>query len=265
MNLIILKLGGSIISQKDKQPVFRTKVVKRLVKEIKKAQEQLKFKLILIHGTGSFGHPPAHRYRLDEGIQADETKMGFSISKRQGYLLNNYLWEILEENALPAVTIPPFAITVSSDKKIVSMDLKIIKTLLSMNRVPILFGDEVIDKKQGYSICSSDQIAAYLASKLKPKLLLFATDVDGIYTANPKVHKQAKKIPAINVNNISEISNKMTPHNPLDVSGEMAGKLNFLRAFPLSPKTSIKIFSGLKPGKSYRALLGKNVGTEITQ
>lgn len=263
-NLIILKLGGSVITKKDKNiPIFRTGVVRRIASELSRAIKEFNFSLILIHGTGSFGHPPAKKYNLDQGIKADPTKMGFSISKRLGYKLNGLLWKMLEEYKLPIVTIPPSAITISSDRKIKWMDLKIIKHFLTIDKIPMLFGDEVIDTQLGYSIDSSDQIACYLASRLKPDLLIFASDVDGIYSQNPKTHLKAKRIKTIRMGDLSEFKKMMVQYNLSDVSGEMAGKIASLSNFKLPKKTIIKIFSGLIKNQIYKALNNQNVGTTI--
>ncbi len=263
-NLVILKLGGSILSLKENnRPIFRTRITSRIIQEIKKAYLEEDFNLIIIHGTGSFGHPPGMKYKLSKGIQADPCKMGLSKSKRQGHLLNNLLWKLLEQSNLPAITIPPYPITISSNQKIYSMDLQVIKSTLKINRVPLLFGDEVIDLKKGYSVCSSDQLATYLAIKLKPKLLLFATDVDGIYDKNPKTSPKARRIDTLSVRNIEKIRSSMKVHNLQDVSGEMSGKLGFLNTSKFSKKTTIRIFSGLTPGQIYKALKNLNVGTTI--
>lgn len=263
-NLIILKLGGSIITQKDKNiPIVRTRVVRRIVNEISKAVKEFNFSLILIHGTGSFGHPPAKKYDLNQGIKADPTKMGFSISKRLGYQLNGFLWKILEEYKLPVVTIPPSAITISLNRKIQWMDLRMIRHFLAIDRIPLLFGDEVLDIKLGYSINSSDQIACYLASKLKPDLLIFASDVDGIYTQNPKTHLNAKHIETIQINGLSKLKKTMVQYNLSDVTGEMAGKIGFLSNFKLSKRTTVRIFSGLIKNQVYKALNNQEVGTII--
>lgn len=264
-DLVILKLGGSILTLKDKnKPVFRTRIISRIIHEIKRAYLQQGFNLIIVHGTGSFGHPPGMKYKLYEGIEADPSKMGLSKSKRQGHLLNQLLWELLEQDNLPAISIPPYPITISSNQKVHSMNLKAIKSTLKINRIPVLFGDEVIDLKQGYSVCSSDQLATYLAVKLKAKSLLFTTDVDGIYDKNPKTNPKANKIDKLSIGTIEKIRSSMKVYNLQDVSGEMSGKLGFLDTSKLSNKITVRIFSGLIKNQVYAALNNQNVGTLIT-
>ena len=50
--MFIVKLGGSVITDKTKKTFFKQETMDRLAVEIKKANK----KLILVHGAGSFGH-----------------------------------------------------------------------------------------------------------------------------------------------------------------------------------------------------------------
>lgn len=263
-DLIILKLGGSILTLKEKnKPIIRTRTINRIAKEIIKAQAEHKFQLILIHGTGSFGHPVANKHKLNHGLINRNSIWGFAQSKRQGFLVNMHLWSIFEKHNIACTTIQPSAIIQSESGIIKQMDIKILKQMLNLGLVPLLFGDEVIDSKMGFSVCSSDQIATYLASKLKPRRLLFASDVNGVFDMNPKINKTAKTIPLIRNQQLQMISQTMKQHNLMDVSGEMAGKLTSLLLHKISKQTKIQIFNGLLPGQVYQALLGKEVGTKI--
>lgn len=263
-NLIILKLGGSILTLKEKNKyIFRTRTVKRIIDEIKKAQTLDQFQLILVHGVGSFGHPVGKKYKLDRGYLDASSIIGVAKSKRQGFLLNGLLWKHLESKDLSTVTIQSSAIIRSINGKVANIDIKIIKDFLGLGLLVTLFGDEVIDLETKFSICSSDQIAVYLAEKLEAKLLLFATDVNGVYNLNPKTHLKAKRLEFINKSDISEIIKTIKPHNKFDTSGEMWGKLNTIASSNLSKNTKIQIFDGLKPNSIYKTLSGKLVGTAI--
>ena len=65
--LILLKLGGSLLTDKDKPNSIRKDVVKSAIQQIINADE----KIILIHGGGSFGHPLAKKYNISEGINSN--------------------------------------------------------------------------------------------------------------------------------------------------------------------------------------------------
>ena len=56
--MYIIKLGGSVITDKRKENYFKKDIVDNLAKVIKKANK----KTIIIHGAGSFGHIIADKY-----------------------------------------------------------------------------------------------------------------------------------------------------------------------------------------------------------
>jgi len=63
--MYIIKLGGSVITDKTKENCFKKKIVDNLAKAIKKAKQET----IIIHGAGSFGHIIADKYRLNMGYR----------------------------------------------------------------------------------------------------------------------------------------------------------------------------------------------------
>ena len=50
--MYLIKLGGSIITDKSKKYTYKKEIVDRLSSELKKANKEY----ILVHGAGSFGH-----------------------------------------------------------------------------------------------------------------------------------------------------------------------------------------------------------------
>ena len=64
----VLKLGGSVITVKDKAMTADHDRIRRLSEEIKAAWP---LPLVLVHGGGSFGHPVAKKYRLTEGYKSE--------------------------------------------------------------------------------------------------------------------------------------------------------------------------------------------------
>lgn len=66
--LILVKFGGSLITDKSKPFTEDIDTIKRLAKEIHEARTERKFKLIIGHGGGSYPHTPAKEFRTNEGI-----------------------------------------------------------------------------------------------------------------------------------------------------------------------------------------------------
>lgn len=261
-NLIIIKLGGSVITdKKTNRPVFRKAVTQRLCREIQIAQKKAGFDLIVIHGAGSFAHPVAKKFRLNEGYLGAESSKGIALTKLAVLELNRLIIAELINAGINAALLETSAVTINSNDKISSFNLNVVKTLLEKDITPVLSGDVVIDTKKGISILSGDQIAVYLARELKTTKVIFVSDVDGIFDKNPKVHKDAKLISKINGDNYNKIIKTMQTHNTNDVTGEMKGKI-------LAIKKGLKgipvvITNGLKFSSFKQAISNKEVGTKI--
>ena len=77
LGLIIIKLGGSVVTYKDSPtPKARLSTIKNLSEELSKLHKN--YQLIIVHGAGSFGHPLAKKYRLTEGLEHKDSLVGFS-------------------------------------------------------------------------------------------------------------------------------------------------------------------------------------------
>ena len=253
--LIIIKIGGSVITaKKRKTGLFKPKQTKEILDQIIKAKKKQDFDLILIHGGGSFGHATASKYQLQKGLTSPESAIGLVLSKLEMNTLVQKFWHSINQKEMLALPIQTYAITTTSNGTIVNMDTDKITKMLEMGVVPILFGDEVLDDIQGISECSSDQIATYLASRLKPELLLFITDVDGVYNDNPVKSKTAVVIKNLPIKDITKMIQTIEQINPHNVTGEMAGKLSAITAFPLDKDSEVRIMNGLDPVNIFNVL-----------
>ena len=59
--MFIIKIGGSVITDKAKQNSFKKDVIDNLAKQISKSKKEI----ILVHGAGSYGHILAKKYNLN--------------------------------------------------------------------------------------------------------------------------------------------------------------------------------------------------------
>jgi molybdenum storage protein len=94
-----------------------------------------------------------------------------------------------------------------------------------------------------------------MAEVLGMKQAIYVKDEDGLYTKDPKRHKDAKLIPQIT---LEELMKDLPTENILDAElyRTWAEARNVKR---------LVIVNGLKPGQLTRALAGENVGTVITK
>ena len=67
--MIILKIGGSILTNKDAtKSEIDEKNLSRIANEIKSSLDYESKEIIIVHGAGSFGHPPAKEYKIGEPL-----------------------------------------------------------------------------------------------------------------------------------------------------------------------------------------------------
>lgn len=256
--MIILKLGGSLLTDKAKKFSIRRKVLRRVASEIKAAGKRV----IIVHGGGSFGHPLASKYRLSEGFREKSQLEGIALTRAAMGKLNQIVVEALVKSGISAVSVQPSASVICSGGRIKSFDTSAVKRFVSLGITPVLYGDVVLDTRQKFCILSGDQIVSHLAEIFKPERVIFAVDVDGIFDKNPKKYRDAKLVREINRSNYRKIL-AGSEASKGDVTGGIRGKI--LELFNLAGKGHrCYIVNALEAGRLKKTLLGAGViGTVV--
>jgi isopentenyl phosphate kinase len=256
----VLKIGGSVITDKDEEMKARTQVIDRLAEEIQKANVN---NLIIVHGGGSFGHPVAEKYRIKEGFKEDSQKIGFSETHHVMTVLNGLLMDSLVWHNVPAMSITPSSCILTENRRIKHFEDSALKTLLRMGVVPVLYGDAVLDTKLGFTILSGDQLITALAMKFNSKHIIIGVDVTGIYDADPKTEENAKIFTHLTLNELKELQNNLGKPISRDVTGGMQGKISELVP-AVEAGIVVTIVDATKPNNVYKALKREKVeGTTI--
>jgi len=262
-DLTIIKLGGSLLTDKSIPYKMRRDKFDDIAREIKETLE----KVIIIHGVGSFGHPPVKKYELYKGYTGPENLLNLAKTQSLVFELRIELTKVLQEHGINAMIFLPSSQIVAENMKIKEFFLEPIERYLDMGMVPVLGGDVVVDREMGFSVCSGDTIGVYLAEKLGAKRLIFASDVDGIYTDDPKKNPEAEHIPEINLNDIESLA-RVTGSQFTDVTKGMAGKIEAVRKYRniIEKGTEVVFLSMLTYGNLKAYLLGdpKAKYTKIT-
>lgn len=258
--LIILKIGGSVITDKfSKIPKVNLKNLKRVSEEIASAYDKEKISLIIVHGAGSYGHVVVDKTGIGKGIKTKKQLKDFAETQRLQNELNVIVTKYLIDAGLPAIPCQASSFAVMDSGRIVKMDLSAIKGLLETGMISVLYGVPAYDKTQKCSILSGDQIAPYLAVKLKARKIIHATNVDGVFTSDPNKNPDAKLIPEINSKNIDKVKEWLTGSTATDVTGGMFGKVSEL----LEIGVESQILNALVSGNIGKAFRGEKIGTLI--
>jgi len=262
-DLILLKIGGSICTEKSKGKFkVKNKTLARIAKEIKEAKEQRGFRLILVNGAGPFGHVNVASYDINSGLSTPRDYEGFVKTVCDCSYLNHAVSEAMRREGILAYPYPSSSVIMQSKKRISFFSLDVAKRLWVYNQdiVPVMNGTMVPDAALKGSVLSGDAVIEYLAERLNARLVIFATDVDGIFTADPRKNRKAKLVAEITKESFPSLKRGISGSSSTDVTGGMLGKVE--RLLGLEAKTLV--INGNKPGRIRDALLLKKVrGTVI--
>jgi len=221
--MFLIKLGGSVITNKDKECTFLYKPTRRLVEEMREFTEPL----IVTHGGGSFGHKKAFRYKLKGGLIKDagvDQVLGFCEVQQDMRALNSMVLDLMNKTGMKAVSVPTCSSVVYNNGELEELDQRMYDQVLTLGAVPVGFGDVVFDMRRVFTICSADHLMHALAKEYRPTKVVFVTDVDGLYDSDPDENSNAKLIPL--VTSLDELPKTLQPRivDGRDVTGGMAGK-----------------------------------------
>jgi len=221
--LIVIKLGGSALTDKTRIYTPRIPIIHSAASQVAKIRKDCS--VILIHGAGSYGHIPVRKYGLQWGWKSPKQLRGLSSTKCKLLEWENLLDKILLEHGVPVMPFLASDFFVTEKGRIVSAWLKPLASWLRLGCVPITGGDIVPDSRNGFSILSGDQIAAFIALRLKATRLIYAVDVDGIFDANPTLDSNAQLVETLTASSAARLVSRAISGTTPDVTGGMAGKI----------------------------------------
>jgi isopentenyl phosphate kinase len=256
--MIVVKAGGSAITDKRTYAKARLPVIRGLASELSSAKESI----VLVNGAGSFGHTMAKKYDLASGYRKENQRVGVCRTKNDVLRLNMIVIETLMTKGIHAVSISPSSCFLCVNGRIEDSYLPPVYRMLELGFVPALYGDVVFDRKMGFCILSGDQIAVYLALKLGAERLILATDVDGLYDCDPKKSKNARILDKITYSQLEDMTKHATEVG--DVTGGMVGKLREIMSLA-GKGIETDIVNLKKKGILSHAVEGKVRGTRIVE
>ena len=237
--MILIKLGGSIITNKEKPLSARRKTIDNILKQIRKIKEPK----IIVHGGGSYGHYWSVKYGMHTKPAKYDLK-GVSVVKNSMIELNKIILDAAVKNRLNPYSLPPTDF-MSGNRSIKSKILTI-NDIAKSGLTPVTYGDALwYGQKKSY-ILSGDVIMTALAKVLKPRLSVFVLNVDGVYSnmkSKKLVYDFKKEKPSIST-------------NKMDVTGGMTRKITEATKMSRSG-LKVSFANGNKPQRITDAVSGK--------
>jgi len=260
--LILLKLGGSVITDKTKPFTARLAVIERLAVEIKHALEDRgeDLRLIVGHGAGSFGHEAAATYQTHQGAIRPDSWLGLAEVAAVAAELNFVVLQALRRAGVPAMKFQPSASTRTRGEQLMYFETFPIKEVLQHGLVPVVYGDVSVDASQGMSIVSTEKLFDNLARELSPDRIILCGQVDGVYTADPLTNPEAELIDSIDSSNWASVEAMLGGSHGVDVTGGMFSKVQEMYRLTVAmPPMQAMIMSAETPGHLEAVLKGQMV------
>lgn len=264
--ITILKLGGSLLTDKSTPYKMRKGVLDSVVSELSECINLgLIESLILVHGVGSFGHPPVIEYKLYKGFQTPDQLI--NLSKTQ-YIVNKLRLMIVYsfiKVGIPVNLMYPSSMFLGSKGLISHYSIDALKGFLSLGMVPLLGGDMIYDEEMGYSICGGDFLTVFLARELSANQLIFVSDVKGVYDKDPKKFSDASMIRELEIDELEKLTQE-EENNKNDITGQMKGKLSTIFSIKdlIEKGLKVAILSMIQPDTLKTFLEGNtNLATRI--
>jgi isopentenyl phosphate kinase len=254
-NLIFIKLGGSLITDKSRPYTIREDVIKRVCREIHEAREGSNSRVLIGHGGGSFPHVSASKYETHKGLINDNSWEGFVRVQNDAAKLNRIIVSSLIEAGEKAISIQPSASCIARGDQIIEWYTKPIESALSKGLIPVPYGDVCLDLKKEFCIISTEEVFRFLAKKLKPERVIMAGKTDGVFDSGGKVVNEITK------NNLNKIKKSLMSSDGIaDVTGGMVLKVEK----SMGMGVEVEIVNGLKANVLKKSLLGeRGLGTVI--
>ena len=246
VRLAVVKLGGSIITQKNVPFTPNLEAIRRISSEVGRLY-RLGWRFVIVLGGGSYGHPVAHEY-MYSGLMA--TGEALSAITRAMLELSEVFAEVASEYGLNPVIYPPHAFCKPRGLK-PNCCWDVVRRAFWYDATPIVYGDAY----PGYvsvQIISGDELAVEAACELGAERLIYLTDVPGVYDG------EGQLIPLLTRAGLQELleHESIGGSTAVDVTGGMRRKLQAILELGCQGLKAV-IGAGTKPETLALALEGR--------
>lgn len=213
----VLKLGGSVVTDKDSPETIDEGNLRRAADALAAADDDL----VVVHGGGSFGH----HHAAEHGVSTtDGTNDAGAVRAIHGAMrdLNAVVVDALADAGSPAVPVHPFSTAARTRDGELELPTDQVATMLGEGLLPVLHGDVVAHEGAGATVLSGDELVVALASGLAADRVGVCSAVPGVYDTDGDVLEH--------VGSFEEVADALGGSEATDVTGGMAAKVRELLA-----------------------------------
>lgn len=212
----VLKLGGSVVTEKDEPETVDEVNLGRAAAALPGTDD-----LVVVHGGGSFGHHHASEHRV---TTTEGTREAVGVTDIHGAMkrLNDAVVATLQREGVPAVPVHPFSIARRNADGGLHLPADSVRAMLEEGFVPALHGDVVVHAGRGATILSGDELVVSLAESLGADRVGLCSDVPGVLDDSGAV------VP--HIDRFADVADYLGGSEATDVTGGMATKVRELLA-----------------------------------
>lgn len=246
----ILKLGGSVITEKDHPETLDGEALDTAADAVADAVVHGDVsELVLVHGGGSFGHHHASEAGVStiEGTSDATDAIAIHAAMKT---LNQFVLSRLHERGVPALPVHPLSAGSRDAEGKLDLPLGQVETMLGEGFVPVLHGDVLATAGEGVTVLSGDEIVTETAVALNAERVGLCSTVPGVLDEDDKV------IPEITA--FEDVESVLGGSDvAADVTGGMAAKVKQLLnlgvpASVFGPDAIAGFLAGDQPGTTIR-------------
>jgi isopentenyl phosphate kinase len=254
--LVFCKLGGSVITDKAQSGTASHEVISRLAGEVARSlASRPELRLVLGHGSGSFGHVVARQHGTRHGVGGAREWRAFAEVAAVAARLNRIVTDAMLLAGVPVLSLQPSASAECQGGQLVSLATGPVEHAVAHGLVPLVYGDVALDTELGGTIVSTERLFAYMARQLHPARLVLVTAVDGVFEGDPLEDPSARPVPEISASNWREVRAALGDSHATDVTGGMLAKVEEMVALVREfPGLAVHIISGERQGALETAL-----------
>ena len=202
--LIVKKFGGTSVA--DKERMFN--VANRCIEEYKKGNDVV----VVLSAMGKYTDELISKaHDMDERPPKREMDMLLTIGEQMSVSLMAMAMHTL---GVPAISLNAFQVTMHTtsshqNARLKRIDTERIRRELDARRIVIVTGFQGVDKYDDYTTLGrggSDTTAVALAAALHADACEIYTDVDGVYTADPRKVPTARKLKEITYDEMLDLA-----------------------------------------------------------
>lgn len=164
--IVFLKLGGSLITDKTRPGVARHAAILRVAEELASVVKQPRGpRLVVGHGSGSYGHAAANDGGLTPGADARRRLEAISRTQHRAAELHRLVIAALVVAGARPFSFAPSSFLCAANGRVNRPFVEPIFEALDLGLLPVVYGDVVLDRKRGAVIVSTEELFLLLAKE----------------------------------------------------------------------------------------------------